>query len=52
VALFGHAHCLRILTARWLGLQPRDGRLFVLGTGTLSLLGHERDTRALMWWNT
>jgi probable phosphoglycerate mutase len=52
VALFGHAHCLRILTARWLGLQPRDGRLFVLGTGTLSGLGHERDTRALMWWNT
>src|SRR5579864_8686076 len=30
VALFAHGHILRILTARWLGLAPRDGRLFAL----------------------
>lgn len=51
VALFGHAHILRILTARWLGLAPVDGRLFVLGTATLSTLGYERETRVITRWN-
>ena len=51
VALFGHAHILRILAARWLGLPPADGRLFVLGTGTVSVLGWERDTRVIQRWN-
>ncbi len=52
VALFGHAHCLRILTARWLELEPVEGRRFVLATGTLSRLGYERETRAVLSWNT
>jgi len=51
VALFGHAHILRILAARWLGVPPADGRLFVLGTGTVSVLGWERDTRVIQRWN-
>ena len=37
VALFAHAHILRILAARWLGLAPFDGSFFVLGTGSVSL---------------
>src|SRR5262245_22725473 len=40
-ALFAHAHVLRILSACWLGLPPRDGRLFALGTAAISILGYE-----------
>jgi broad specificity phosphatase PhoE len=51
VALFGHGHILRILTARWLGLPPRDARLFALGTAAISTLGYERETRVITGWN-
>ena len=50
-ALFAHGHVLRVLTARWLGLGPEAGALFVLETTTLSVLGFERDTRAMQRWN-
>jgi probable phosphoglycerate mutase len=51
VALFAHAHILRVLAARWIGLEARDGRLFVLGTGSVSVLGWERETRVIEAWN-
>ncbi len=51
VALFAHGHILRILTACWLGLPPDGGRLFALGTGSVSRLGFERDTRVISAWN-
>ncbi len=51
VALFAHGHILRILTACWLALQPKDGRLFALGTATISILGHEREQRVISRWN-
>lgn len=51
VAIFAHGHLLRTLTARWLGLPPADGRLFELGTATLSRLGWEHDYRVIQRWN-
>jgi probable phosphoglycerate mutase len=51
VALFAHAHILRILAARWLGLEARGGRYFGLGTGSVSVLGWERETRVVQKWN-
>jgi broad specificity phosphatase PhoE len=51
VALFAHAHILRILAATWIGLAPRGGSLLALGTGSVSTLGFERETRVISTWN-
>jgi broad specificity phosphatase PhoE len=51
VALVAHAHVLRVLTARWLGLEPSGGRLFRLDTGTVSTLGAEHDQPVILTWN-
>jgi len=48
---FAHGHILRALTARWLGLQVRDGRLFELATATISVLGWEREQPTIERWN-
>ena len=51
VALFAHAHVLRILGACWIGLPPIHGRNLTLGTASLSVLGYERETRVIQVWN-
>jgi broad specificity phosphatase PhoE len=51
VLLFGHAHALRVLTARWLDQPPGEGRHYELGTGTISVLGWERETPTIERWN-
>jgi broad specificity phosphatase PhoE len=51
VLVFAHGHLLRVLCARWLELEPGDGRLFALDSGTLSTLGFEREQRVIRVWN-
>ena len=51
VALFAHAHILRILAARWIGMDARGGESFALRTGSVSVLGWERSTRVISRWN-
>jgi probable phosphoglycerate mutase len=51
VAMFAHGHVLRIMTAVWLGLPPKDGQLFALNTGTMSVLGFEHEYRVIRRWN-
>jgi probable phosphoglycerate mutase len=49
--LFGHGHCLRMLAARWAELTPDAGGRLALSTGTVSVLGFEREVRVVWRWN-
>ena len=53
VLLFSSAHFLRVLAARWLGLQPEGARFFLLGTASLSTLTyeHNRSEPVIGLWN-
>jgi probable phosphoglycerate mutase len=51
VVLVAHGHVLRVLTARYLRLEPSAGRLFQLDTGTVSTLGGEHDEPVISSWN-
>jgi probable phosphoglycerate mutase len=51
VALFAHGHLLRLLAARWIGLEPAQGARFLLDTATISLLSHYQGIPALKRWN-
>ena len=51
VLVVAHGHLLRVLAARWLGLDPIVGRHLELDVATISQLGTERDTPTIEVWN-
>jgi len=51
VLVFAHGHILRVLTARWLGLEAAGARRFALKAGKFGVLGWEREWSVLSGWN-
>jgi probable phosphoglycerate mutase len=51
VACVAHAHVLRVLAARWIGLGAGAGRIVVLDPASLSELGWEREQPVISRWN-
>lgn len=54
VLLFTSGHFMRVLVARWLGLEPiANSRHFMLSTASLSAMGYENDVSrpVIRFWN-
>lgn len=51
VLLVAHSHLLRVLAARWLGLDVLGGAYVVLDPAGIGVLGEEHGRPALLNWN-
>jgi broad specificity phosphatase PhoE len=53
VLLFSSGHFLRMVAARWIGMEPINGKSLMLGTASLSAVGYENSVLhpAIRLWN-
>lgn len=51
VAFFSSGHISRIIGARWLNFNPKEGQFFALSTASISILGYEHEWRVIQKWN-
>lgn len=53
VIAFSSGHIIRVITARWLSLEPQAGRFFLASTAAISILGYEHDLNepVVCLWN-
>jgi broad specificity phosphatase PhoE len=51
VIAFAHGHILRVLSARWIGLEAVGGERLALAPAGIAKLGHEHATRVIERWN-
>jgi probable phosphoglycerate mutase len=49
--VFAHGHVLRVLAARWIGLEAAEGARVALSPGAIGRLGHEHERRVIERWN-
>lgn len=51
VLMFAHGHILRSVAVRWVSFEIAAGERFALMPATISVLGHEHETRVIERWN-
>ncbi|BCA56983.1 phosphoglycerate mutase [Nitrospira sp. KM1] len=54
IAIFSHAHFLRVFAARWVELDPTCAKAFILNAGAICVLGYEHeslDEPVILRWN-
>jgi hypothetical protein len=53
VIAFSSAHIIRVITARWLSMEPDAGRYFMASTAAINILDyeHDRNQPVICLWN-